>query len=251
MGKDNRDVLVSIIIPAYNEEDAIEKTVAEVKKLNLNKEIIIVDDSSKDNTVELVKKMDGVKLIQHNINRGRGAAIRTGIDNSNGEIICTQDADMEQLPSDIPRLIQPILDKEADVVYGSRFKNKNTSIDSTWLRITGNKFFAFLGNILFHQHLTDVYTGSKCYSRKVFERIYLQSEGFEQEVEILAKLSKYKMRIVEIPIEYSFRTTGASKMKFRDGIVGSYTILKYFFKCKGLNNFMIKFKKRRTTECKS
>jgi glycosyltransferase involved in cell wall biosynthesis len=237
MKNNNRDILVSIIIPAYNEADAIEKTVAEVKKLNLNKEIIIVDDGSKDNTVELAMKIDGVKLIQHRINRGRGAAIRTGIDNSNGEIICTQDADMEQLPSDILRLIKPILDEEADVVYGSRFRDPKNSATSTWLRILGNKFFAFLGNTLFHQHLTDVYTGSKCYSKKIFEHIRLESEGFEQEVEILAKLSQHKMRIAEIPIEYSFRTAGVSKMKFKDGIIGSYTILKYFLNAKGSKSY--------------
>ena len=220
--------MVSIIIPAYEEQDAIKKTVDEVKKLNLNKEIIVIDDGSKDNTVSIVKQMEGVRLIEHGINKGRGAAIKSGIDNSNGEIICTQDADMEQLPSDIPRLIQPILDNRADVVYGSRFKKQKES--STLLRIVGNKFFAFLGNLLFCQQLTDVYTGSKCYSKKIFDVIQLQSEGFEQEVEILAKLSRQKMKIVEIPIEYNFRSLGVSKMKLKDGIVGVYTILKYFFK---------------------
>lgn len=224
----DNSVLVSIIIPAYNEEDSIVRTILEVKKLPLNKEIIIIDDGSKDRTVELVRNIEGVKLIKHSVNRGRGAAIKSGIKNSGGDIICTQDADMEQLPSDIPRLIQPILDKEADAVYGSRFKNLNGS--STILRIWGNIFFAFLGSVLFRQRLTDIYTGSKCYRRTIFERIQLQSDGFEQEVEILAKLARNKMRIVEIPIEYSFRTLGVSKMKLRDGIVGLFTILKYFFK---------------------
>lgn len=223
-------ILISVIIPAYNEQDAIDKTINEVKKLNINKEIIVIDDGSKDDTVKLVRQMQGVKLIEHASNKGRGAAIKTGIDSSKGDIICTQDADMEQLPSDIPRLVQPILDGRADVVYGSRFRNPKNLKTSTWLRIVGNKFFAFLGKALFGQHLTDVYTGSKCYSSKIFERIHLDSNGFEQEVEILAKLSKYKYKIAEIPIEYSFRTQGVSKMKFRDGIIGSYTILKYFFK---------------------
>lgn len=221
---------VSIIIPAYNEEDAIERTIAEVKKLNLNKEIIVVDDGSKDSTVAIVRKIEGVKIIEHHINRGRGAAIKSGIENSSGEIICTQDADMEQLPSDIPRLIKPILNSEAEVVYGSRFRDPKNSETSTWLRILGNKFFAFLGDILFGQQLTDVYTGSKCYSRKVFELIRLESDGFEQEVEILAKLSRKKIKITEIPIRYSFRTAGVSKMKLKDGLVGSYTIIKYFLR---------------------
>lgn len=230
MEKNSKYILVSIIIPAYNEQDSIEKTVAEVKKLNLNKEIIVIDDGSRDNTAAIVKQMEEVRLIELGINRGRGAAIKSGIDNSKGDIICTQDADMEQLPSDIPRLIQPIVQGEADVVYGSRFRDPKNSRTSTLLRILGNKFFAFLGNVLFKQRLTDVYTGSKCYSKSIFERIHLESEGFEQEVEILAKLSKHKFKIVEIPIEYSFRTQGVSKMKFKDGIIGSYTILKYFFK---------------------
>jgi len=228
MEREKPEAMVSIIIPAYNEEDAIEKTIAEVKRLNLSKEIIVIDDGSRDNTARIVKQLEAVKLVEHGINKGRGAAIKSGIDNSSGEIICTQDADMEQLPSDIPRLIQPILDNLADVVYGSRFKKQKNS--STLLRIIGNRFFAFLGNLLFRQRLTDIYTGSKCYSRKVFERIHLESDGFEQEVEILAKLSRHKMKIAEIPIEYSFRTLGVSKMKLRDGIIGSYTIIKYFFK---------------------
>lgn len=230
MEKNNKNILVSILIPAYNEEDSIERTIAEVKKLNLNKEIIVIDDGSRDATVAIAKQIEGIKLIEHGINKGRGSAIKNGISNSKGEIICTQDADMEQLPSDIPRLIQPILDKKAYAVFGSRFKNPKNSASSTWLRIWGNKFFAFLGNLLFQQELTDVYCGSKCYRKKVFECIHLESNGFEQEVEILAKLSKHKFKIVEIPIEYSFRTQGVSKMKIKDGIIGSYTILKYFFK---------------------
>lgn len=228
MEKNNSNILVSIIIPAYNEQDVIEKTVDDVKKLNLNKEIIIIDDGSKDNTVAIVKQMEGVKLVEHGINKGRGAAIKSGIDNANGKIICTQDADLEQLPGDIPRLIQPILDNRASVVYGSRFKKQKES--STLLRIVGNKIFAFLGNLLFRQQLTDVYTGSKCYRKEVFDVIQLESEGFEQEVEILAKLSRQGIKIQEIPIEYSFRTLGVSKMKVKDGIVGAYTIFKYFFK---------------------
>ena len=228
--KNKSEVLTSVIIPAYNEEDVIERTIAEVKKLDINKEIIVIDDGSKDNTVGLVKKIDGIRLVEHGINKGRGAAIKTGIQNSMGDVICTQDADMEQKPVEIPRLIQPIIEDEADCVYGSRFSNKKNFESSTWLRIVGNKFFALLGNILFHYRLTDVYTGSKCYSKRVFENLSLDSDGFEQEVEILAKLSRHRMRVLEIPIDYQFRTSGASKMKFKDGLVGFYVILKYFFK---------------------
>lgn len=230
MDKTRQDILVSLIIPAYNEQDTIKRTIEEVKRLNLNKEIIVIDDGSKDKTAEIVKRIDNVKLVEHVKNKGRGAAIKSGIENSTGEIICTQDADMEQLPSDIPKLMQPILDGEAQVVYGSRFRDPRNAQTSTWLRILGNKFFAFLGDFLFGQKLTDVYTGSKCYSRKVFEHINLESDGFEQEVEILAKLSRRKIRIAEIPIQYSFRTAGVSKMKLKDGIIGSCTIIKYFFK---------------------
>lgn len=225
-----KNILISVIIPAYNEQDTIENTIYEVKKLDFNKEIIIVDDGSKDNTVILARKIEGIRLIEHGVNRGRGAAIKSGINNSNGEIICTQDADMEQLPTDIPKLIQPILDGKADVVYGSRFIDPKNSQTSTWIRILGNKLFAFLGNMLFRQNLTDVYTGSKCYSKRIFNHMQFEAEGFEQEVEILAKVSMHKMRIVEIPIEYSFRTAGISKMKLRDGVRGLYTILKYYLK---------------------
>jgi glycosyltransferase involved in cell wall biosynthesis len=228
---DNKNqILISVMIPVYNEEELIDKVVEEVKKLDINKEILIVDDGSEDKTAQIASRLQGVKYIRHSKNMGRGAAIITAIKNSSGEILCSQDADMEQSPSDIPRLVQPILEGKALVVYGSRFKDNGPDSKSTWLRMFGNRVFVFLANIIFGQKLTDVYTGSKCYSKKIFEKIKLESKGFEQETEILAKLSKHKIRIYEVPINYKFRTIGTSKVKFKDGIIGMCTMVKYLFK---------------------
>ena len=220
---------VSIIIPAYNEEGNILRVLDEVKKLNIDKEIIVVDDGSTDKTAELLKKVKEIKFIRHKMNMGRGAAVRTGISAASGDITYIQDADMEQFPNDIPKLVKPIVDKEADVVYGNRLSNP---IGMSFTHKIGNKIIAFVGMILYRQKLMDVYTGSKCYKSNIIKSFNLESDGFEQEAELLAKLSKNKVRIKEVDINYKYRSDGVSSMRIRDGLNGVFTMFKYFLKHK-------------------
>ena len=224
--------MISIIIPAFNEEGNILKVIDEVKKLDLKKEIIVVDDGSIDKTGELVKTQKDVKLIQHEINQGRGAAVKTGIANSSGDIIYIQDADMEQFPSDIPKLVEPILSNEAEVVYGCRFPKGRRPHNMSLIRIIGNHFFAFLGSFFFKQNLSDIYTGSKCYKKEVVNRIDLKASGFEQEVELLAKISQLGIKIKEVSINYSSRQSGSSKMKIKDGVIGLIALSRYYLQSK-------------------
>lgn len=218
---------VSIIIPAYNEEKTILNVLDEVKRLNINKEIIIVDDGSTDKTAKLLEKEKKIKFIRHGKNMGRGAAVRTGISVASGDIIYIQDADMEQFPSDIPKLVEPILNEKSDVVYGNRLSNP---VGMSFTHKIGNKIIAFVGMVLFRQRLTDIYTGSKCYRSEIIKSLDLESNGFEQEAELLAKLSENKMRIKEVNINYKYRNDGISNMKMKDGLNGIFTMLKYFFR---------------------
>jgi len=160
---------------------------------------------------------------------GRGAAVRTGISAASGDITYIQDADMEQFPNDIPKLVKPIVDKEADVVYGNRLSNP---IGMSFTHKIGNKIIAFVGMILYRQKLMDVYTGSKCYKSNIIKSFNLESDGFEQEAELLAKLSKNKVRIKEVDINYKYRSDGVSSMRIRDGLNGVFTMFKYFLKHK-------------------
>ena len=221
-------MLVSILIPAFNEEDTIETVVEAVKKLDFDKEIVVVDDGSTDRTAEIASRLGGITFIRHPGNMGRGSAVMTAIKHSTGDILVTQDADMEQSPSDIPRLVRPVIEGRALVVYGSRFARGVSGTGNTAFRLFGNRVFAFLGKVLFRQNLTDVYTGSKCYSKKIFETITLTRKGFEQEIEILAKLSRNRIQIHEIPITYRFRSFGESKIRFTDAIIGIFVMFKYF-----------------------
>ena len=195
-------------------------------------EIIIVDDGSTDATAAIAEQTPHVRTIRHKSNLGRGAAILTGIREARGNIICMQDADGEQAPADLPRLVEPILAGKARVVYGSRFQKKTQAAQTTILRQTGNRFFAWMARIFFKQHLTDVYTGAKCFERSIFDEIHLQSTGFEQEAELLAKISRLNSRIYEIPVVYRARKTDTSKMKLKDGLIGFYTLIKYALICR-------------------
>jgi glycosyltransferase involved in cell wall biosynthesis len=220
---------VSIIIPAFNEEASIGAVLDAVAQLRFetDPEVIVVDDGSADQTAAIARDRPGVRLIRHPTNRGRGAAIKTGIAESSGGIVCTQDADMEQLPADIPALVAPIVRGETSVVYGCRIPPGGRPAGMSALHLWANRFFAFAGSLLCQQRLHDVYTGSKCYRRDVFDLLHLQSTGFEQEMEVLAKCGRLGIRIVEVPIRYAYRSSGRSSMRFIDGIKGILTLMKY------------------------
>jgi glycosyltransferase involved in cell wall biosynthesis len=218
---------VSIIVPAFNEEASIGRVLEEIARLTLDKEVIVVDDGSRDATAAIVEGFAGVRLIRHERNKGRGAAVRTGIAVATGAIVCIQDADMEQLPSDIPALVAPIQRGDAAVVYGCRLPRGRRPEGMSLLHLAANRVFAIVGSLLCQQRLRDVYTGSKGYRRDVLERLNLRSTGFEQEMEVLAKCGIHRIRIAEVAIHYSYRTTGRSSMRFADGIKGLLTLMRY------------------------
>lgn len=239
--------ILSIIIPAYNEERFIAELIRRVKKVNLaslhvEKEIIVVDDGSKDKTARIVKKISGVKLVQHEKNQGKGAAIRTGITSATGDIILIQDADLEYNPNEYPKLLKPILEGKTRVVYGSRFlseqqKKKNKSYivkgkhsEANLLFYLGGRSLTVLTNLLYCAHITDEATGYKVFDAALLKQIPLRCKRFEFCSEITAKILKRKEKIIEVPTTYNPRSfEEGKKIKFRDGFEGVWTLVKYRF----------------------
>jgi len=236
---------LSIIIPAYNEEKTIAEVINRIKKVDLKKqfiekEIIVVDDGSKDNTSNKVSAIKGVKLFNQVSNQGKGAAIRRGIKESTGDIVLVQDADLEYDPEDYSSLIQPILDGRAQVVYGSRFlgsKNKGNRIlsrkhkNAYSLAYMGAQIVTFATNILFGTRITDEPTCYKCFKAEVIKSIRIRGNRFNWEPEVTAKVAKKGIKIYEVPIFYNPRSfEEGKKINWRDGVQAIWTLLKYKIK---------------------
>jgi glycosyltransferase involved in cell wall biosynthesis len=222
-------LLLSIIIPAYNEINFIDEIIRKVKESPYGKEIIIIDDCSTDGTREYLKglKEDGVVTIFQEKNQGKGAALRNGIAQAQGDIIIIQDADLEYDPKEYPKLLGPILDGKADVVYGSRFLGGPHRVFYFW-HYMGNSMVTLLSNIFTNLNLTDMETGYKVFKREVFDGIVIESNRFGFEPEITAKIAKKRLRIYEVPIAYYGRGyEEGKKITWRDGIKAFFTILKY------------------------
>jgi glycosyltransferase involved in cell wall biosynthesis len=237
MRKANK-ALLSIIIPAYNEENTISIVVSKIKKLkieNIKKEIIIVDDGSLDGTFSKIKNKKGIKILRHKKNKGKGSAVITGIKNSKGEIILIQDADLEYNPLDIPRLIKPILNKKVSVVYGTRLRTPLILLGKNKtplpLHFIGNRFLSFLTTILYGQYITDMETGYKVFERSVLKNIKLKSRSFDFEPEITAKILKKKIKILELNIKTKPRgyKEGKKIRPVKDGLIALKTLVKYRF----------------------
>ena len=225
---------LSIIIPIYNEVGTLDKIVDKVVGVDLGgieKEILLVDDGSTDGTRDLLKNYasrEGFKVVLHKRNAGKGRSVRTGIDNATGDIILIQDADLEYDPQDFPKLLAPIIDGRADVVYGSRFKGEGRAFLAT--HYYGNKFITFVANLLYNTCLTDIETCYKAFRREVFDKVKLKSDRFEIEPEITAKIYKNHFRVYEVPISYSGRDFAeGKKITWRDGIGAIWTLIKYRF----------------------
>jgi len=224
---------ISIIIPIYNEEKTlleILKRVENANVLGLEKEIILIDDGSTDKTKHILRRLeDKYKVIYHLKNQGKGAAIRTGFRNSTGDLILIQDADLEYDPCQYPKLIKPILENNADIVYGSRNLTKNPRFKKTYY--WGVRIISFLTNIFYKSKLTDVYTCYKVFRAPIIKSISLENNGFGIEQEITSKLLKKGYKILEVPISYSPRSfKEGKKIKWKDGLIAIWLILKYKFR---------------------
>ena len=220
---------LSVIIPVYNEVGTIKEIIERVKQAPFEKEVIVVDDCSTDGTRDLLKEKegDGVTVLFHESNQGKGAAIRTAIPHMSGDIAIVQDADLEYHPSEYPRLIAPILEGKADVVYGSRFQGGTHRVLFFWHAI-GNRIITTLSNMLTDLNLSDMETGYKVFRAEVLKRIKIESNRFGFEPEITAKIAKMGCHIYEVPISYWGRDyTQGKKINWKDGIAAIYWILKY------------------------
>lgn len=221
---------LSVIIPIYNENCTIREIFDCVKAVDINKEIILVDDFSTDGTRDILAGLadETTRVYFHDQNRGKGAALRTGISYATGDIIIIQDADLEYDPQQYPKLLQPILDGKADVVYGSRFVTGDYRRVLYFWHMLGNRFLTLLSNMFTNLNLTDMETCYKVFRRDVLERISIEENRFGFEPEITAKISRLDIRIYEVGISYSGRTyKEGKKIGWKDGLSALRCILKY------------------------
>jgi len=221
---------ISIIVPVYNEEKTIEEIIARITdvKFPIEREIIIVNDGSTDSTekkLREIKSHEKIKVISYKNNKGKGNAIKTGLKYCSGNIIGIQDADLEYNPQDYLKLLEPILKKESDVVYGSRFKNNFVKKN---LFYYGNKFLSLITSMLYFSWISDMETCYKVFRKEVINGIKLNANRFDFEPEITAKILKMGYKIKEIPISYNPRSAKeGKKIKIKDGLYAVFTLIKY------------------------
>lgn len=225
---------VSILIPVYNEENTLEQLIQMVENATfagLEKEIILIDDCSTDRTKEILKTFENkYKVLYHNVNQGKGAALRTGFAAVEGDIAVIQDADLEYDPNDYEQVLQLILNGEADVAYGSRFLDLSGSKTVVKVNFLANKVLTLITNILFGAKLTDMETCYKAFKTEFIKDINIKSDRFDFEPEITAKVLKKKAKIKEAPIKYSGRTfEEGKKITWKDGIHAILALIKFRF----------------------
>ena len=222
---------LSVVIPVYNEVKTIDEILARVRSVPLEKEIVLVDDCSRDGTREKLQQMPpdpGLRILYHKVNQGKGAALRTGFQAAEGDIVIVQDADLEYDPQEYPKLVQPILDGKADVVYGSRFSGGECRRVLYFWHYVGNKMLTFLSNCLTNLNLTDMETCYKVFRRQIIQSIQIEENRFGFEPEITAKVAGMRCRVYEVGISYSGRTyEEGKKIGWKDGFRAVWCILKY------------------------
>jgi len=224
-------MLLTVLIPVYNEKPTLHEILQRVDTVDIDKEVIIIDDFSTDGTREILQteiqqRYPNWKILLHDRNRGKGAALRTGISHITGDYVVVQDADLEYDPKDFALLLKPILEGKATVVYGSRFTGEHRNLMfSHWL---GNKFLTLVTNILYNTTLSDMETCYKMFRSDILKGLSLHSDRFEIEPEVTSKILKQGIRIYEVPISYAGREFDeGKKITWRDGIGALWALLKF------------------------
>lgn len=230
--KDINRLILSVIIPCFNEKEYIQELVDKVQNAPIsNKEIIIIDDGSTDGTREILKnevEPRVAKVIYHEKNLGKGAALRNGFKEATGDIVIIQDADLEYNPNEYSKLIRPIVENKADVVYGSRFIGSHEHRVLWYWHTLGNRVLTILSNMLTNINLSDMETCYKVFTKDVIKKLHLRENRFGIEPEITAKIAKLKCRIYDVGISYSGRTYAqGKKIGWKDGVYAIYCILRY------------------------
>ncbi len=221
---------LTVVIPVFNERGTVAELVGRVQAVPIDKEILLVDDGSTDGTIEVLTALaaqPGVRLIRHERNQGKGAALRTGFAAATGDVVIVQDADLEYDPAEYPRLLQPIVDGRADVVYGSRFSGNVARIHLFWHRVA-NGILTFASNVFTNLNLSDIESCYKVFRREVVQGMTLRENRFGIEPELTAKIARGRWRVYEMPISYSGRDySEGKKIGWRDAVRALYCIVRY------------------------
>ncbi len=229
---DPRFRTLSVIVPVFNERSTVAEIVRRMRSVELpvEREIVVVDDGSDDGTAAVLTQLrdSTVRVVAHPQNRGKGAAIRTGLESATGDLVLVQDADLEYDPEDWPRLLAPVLKGRARVVYGSRFTGERRNM--LFLHWVGNRFLSLITNVLYNSTLSDMETCYKLFDRRVLDGIQLQADRFDFEPEFTAKVLRRGIRIYEVPISYAGRELSeGKKITWQDGVTALWTLVKYRF----------------------
>jgi glycosyltransferase involved in cell wall biosynthesis len=223
---------LSVIVPVFNERSTVAEIVRRIRAVDLpvEREIIVVDDGSNDGTADVLTQLrdSTVRVVGHGVNRGKGAAIRTGLEIATGDLVLIQDADLEYDPEDWPRLLAPVLKGRARVVYGSRFTGERRNM--LFLHWVGNRFLSLVTNVLYNSTLSDMETCYKLFDRRVLDGTRLEADRFDFEPEFTAKVLRRGIRIYEVPISYAGREPNeGKKITWQDGVIALWTLVKYRF----------------------
>lgn len=231
-------MLLSIVMPVYNERQTLFEIIKRVldAPISIDRELLLVDDFSRDGTRDLYKDLPtafpgaNIRVILHEVNQGKGAALRTGFRETNGDIVIVQDADLEYSPNDYPKLLKPILDGRADVVFGSRFVGSDEHRVLYFWHSVGNRFLTLLSNMMTDLNLTDMETCYKVFKGDIIRKINIKSDRFGVEPEVTAKVARMGCKVYEVGISYSGRSyEEGKKITWKDGFKAIYAIMRFAF----------------------